>query len=70
MNSTAIAIAISIVVGGAAGSAATAVAISFSSTPATCPVAAAKDNATQQFFTPAAPLPTTGYATYGAKDYP
>jgi P-type conjugative transfer protein TrbJ len=31
---------------------------------------AAQDQATQNFFTPAAPLPTTGYAAYGPGNFP
>ena len=79
MNSTAIAIAVSLVIGGTAGAGATAIAFSFTATvsPATAVAAVipacppVKEAVTQPFLTrPVKPLPTTGYATYGAKDFP
>jgi hypothetical protein len=72
MNTTAIAIAISIVLGGTAGAAATALTLSYASTAPDCAVQATtqRDSATRRFFTPPAPLPTTGYKSYSDKDYP
>ena len=80
MNNTVIAIAVSLAIGAAAGAGATAIAFSFATTTASpeTVIAAASPSCPPPASLPAKgadflhskPLPTTGYKSYGAKDFP